>query len=229
MQSVLFITGLGGKAAFWDRQVAALEGRYGCLTFDLQARNTVGALAKDALQLLDARGVEHCHVVGHSTGGAIAQVLAAEHPRRVDRLVLSATWSSPTAPFLALFQLRKRVLAELGPEAGALLGALFAWPNDWLEKRPQLLATSDAAATPGLAARTEAILAFDGAAHLARIKAPTLVVCAQDDHLVPVEHSRRIAAGIAGSRLHVLAYGGHFPQATASAQYNEVLMEFLNG
>jgi aminoacrylate hydrolase len=229
MQSVLFITGLGGKAAFWDRQVAALEARYGCLTFDLQARNTVRALAKDALELLDARGVEHCHVVGHSTGGAVAQVLAAEHPRRVDRLVLSGTWSSPTAPFLALFQLRKRVLADLGPEAGALLGALFAWPNDWLEKHPGLLASSDAAATAGLLARMEAILGFDGGAHLAKIKAPTLVICAQDDHLVPAEHSRRIAAGIPGSRLRVLPYGGHFPQATASAQYNEVLMEFLNG
>lgn len=229
MPSVLFITGLGGKAGFWARQVAHLEGRFDCLTFDLKARSTVEALARDALAILDARGVDRCHIVGHSTGGAIAQVLAAEHPRRVERLVLSGTWSSPSAPFLALFGLRKRVLAELGPEAGALLGALFAWPNDWLEQHPDLLAASDAAATQGLLARLDAILAFDGGARLSRIQAPTLVVAAQDDHLVPVEHSRRIAAGIAGSRLHVLPYGGHFPQATASAQYNQVLMEFLNG
>lgn len=229
MQSVLFITGLGGKAAFWARQVAQLKGRFDCITFDLEARSTIEALAQDALQILDSRGVERCHVVGHSTGGAVAQLLAAEHPRRVERLVLSGTWSSPTAPFLALFALRKRVLAELGAEAGGLLGALFAWPNDWLEKHPALLGSADPAATQGLLARMEAILAFDGGAHVGKIGAPTLVVCAQDDNLVPLEHSRRIAARIAGSRLHVLPYGGHFPQATASAQYNQVLMEFLNG
>ena len=229
MQPLLFITGLGGKAAFWSHQVKALGGRFDCITFDLNARDSVDALARDALELLDQRGVKRCHIVGHSTGGAIAQVIASDHPQRVERLVLSGTWSSPTAPFLALFRLRRRVLAQMGAEAGALLGALFAWPDDWLEKHPELLSTFNAADTPALLARMDAILAFDGGARLARIKAPTLVLCAQDDNLVPVNHSRRIAAGIAGSRLRVLPYGGHFPQVTASAQYNESLMEFLDG
>jgi aminoacrylate hydrolase len=227
MASVLFITGLGGKASFWHRQVAALGSRHECLTFDLSARTTVEALAHDALELLQSRGVERCHIVGHSTGGAIAQVIASDHPQRVDRLVLSGTWASPTAPFSALFKLRKRVLAELGPQAGALLGALFAWPNDWLEAHPEQLELYDAADTSALLARMEAILAFDGRARLARIKAPTLVVCAHDDNLVPLAHSRRLAAAIAGAKLHVLPYGGHFPQATATGQYNELLMEFL--
>jgi hypothetical protein len=31
MQPVLFITGLRGRAAFWDRQVAALKGRFNAL------------------------------------------------------------------------------------------------------------------------------------------------------------------------------------------------------
>jgi aminoacrylate hydrolase len=229
MRPVLFITGLGGKASFWSHQVQAFGARFDCIAFDLKARDSVDALARDALELLDQRGVKRCRIVGHSTGGAIAQVIASDHPERVERLVLSGTWSAPTAPFLALFRLRKRVLAEMGAEAGALLGALFAWPDDWLEKHPELLATFNAADTPGLLARMDAILAFDGRARLARIKAPTLVLCAQDDHLVPISHSRRIAAGITGSRLRILSYGGHFPQITASAQYNEALMEFLDG
>jgi aminoacrylate hydrolase len=229
MRALLFITGLGGKAAFWSHQVRALRGRFDCITFDLKARDSVEALAHDALELLDQSGVTRCHIVGHSTGGAIAQVIASDHPERVERLVLSGTWSSPTAPFLALFRMRKRVLAEVGPEAGALLGALFAWPDDWLQKHPELLTTFNAADTQALLARMDAILAFDGGARLARINAPTLVLCSQDDNLVPVSHSRRIAAGIAGSRLRMLSYGGHFPQITATAQYNEALMEFLDG
>lgn len=228
MASVLFITGLGGKATFWNRQVSALADRFDCITYDLGPRSTAEALARDALELLDSRGIARCHIVGHSTGGAIAQVIASEHPERVDRLVLSGTWCSPTAPFSALFTLRKRVLSELGAEAAAVLGTLFAWPNDWLEAHPEQLALFDAADTQPLLARMDAILAYDGSARLARIRAPTLVVCAQDDNLVPIAHSRRLASGIAGAKLKLLPYGGHFPQATATAQYNEVLMEFLS-
>ena len=229
MQPVLFITGLGGKAAFWQRQVSALERRFECITFDLKGRDSVEALARDALEVLDQRRVQRCHVVGHSTGGAIAQVIASDHPERLDRLVLSGTWSSPSAPFTALFKLRRRVLAELGAEAGAVLGALFAWPNDWLEAHPEILSTFDASQTQALLARMNAILAFDGRARLAKIKAPTLVLGGLDDNLVPADHARRIAAGIAGSRLELLPYGGHFPQATETAKYNALLTEFLNG
>jgi aminoacrylate hydrolase len=228
MEPVLLITGLGGKASFWSRQVAALAPRFAPLTYDLRARTSVEALARDALELMDQRGVERCHVVGHSTGGAIAQVIAAEHPGRVRRLVLSATWSAPTAPFRALFELRRRILRDLGVQAYATLGALTAWPDDWLERHPELLrAGADPDDAQGLLARIEAILAFDGAARLSAIRAPTLVVCAQDDRVVPLGHSKRIAAAIAGAELQVLPYGGHFPQVAASDAYNGLLKQFL--
>ena len=225
---VLLISGLSGKAAFWDRQVAAVAPRFLPITYDLKARNTVEALASDALELLDARGIERCHIVGHSTGGAIAQVIAEEHPQRVARLVLSATWCAPTPPFKALFELRKRILMELGAEAYSAHGALLAWPDDWLDAHPELLRSRiDEREKEAVLARLDAILAFDRAAQLASIGAPTLVVCAQDDNLVPAGHSRRIAAGIRGSILTLLPRGGHFPQATATTAYNSALLEFL--
>lgn len=227
--SILFIPGLSGKAAFWSRQAAALAPRFATLACDLAARTSVEALARDALALLDAQGVARYHVVGHSTGGAIAQLIAARNPERVARLVLSATWCATTAPFLAFFRLRKRLLSELGAQPYATLAALTGWPDDWLEAHPEVLgAPADAADAPGLLARMDAILAFDGANELGRIRAPTLVVCAEDDRIVPVGHSRRIAAGIRGSELRLLPYGGHFPQVTATDSYNRLLMEFLD-
>lgn len=225
---LLFIAGLGGRGSFWDRQVETFAPRFETITYDLKGRNTVEALARDALELLDARAIERCHIVGHSTGGAIAQVIAAEHPQRVDRLVLSATWCAPTEPFKALFEVRKRILLELGAESYATHGALVAWPDDWLQAHPGLLRSKmDAPEKQAVLARIDAILAFDRAAQLASIRAPTLVICAQDDNLVPVGHSRRIAAGIRGSVLKVLPYGGHFPQATATDAYNSLLSKFL--
>jgi aminoacrylate hydrolase len=225
---LLFIAGLGGRASFWDRQVEAFARGFETIAYDLKGRNTVEALARDALELLDARGIGRCHIVGHSTGGAIAQVIAAEHPERVDRLVLSSTWCAPTAPFNALFELRKKILLDLGSESYTLHGALVAWPDDWLQAHPELLRSKmDEPEKQAVLARLDAILAFDRAAQLVSIHLPTLVICAQDDNLVPLGHSRRIAAGIPGSVFKVLPYGGHFPQATATDAYNSALLEFL--
>jgi aminoacrylate hydrolase len=229
MEPVLFISGLSGRASFWSRQVDACARRFAPITYDLAARTSVEELARDALELLDARGIARCHVVGHSTGGAIAQILAARYPQRVERLVLSATWCAPTAPFLALFRLRKRLLSELGAQPYSTLAALTGWPDDWLEQHPELLAAGgDPAETPGLLARMDAILAFDGQSALGAIRAPTLVVCAEDDRIVPVGHSKRLAAAIRGSELRLLTYGGHFPQVSATDLYNALWMEFLD-
>jgi pimeloyl-ACP methyl ester carboxylesterase len=49
---------------------------------------TVADHAADAAALLDALGVRHAHVVGHSTGAAIAAQLALDHREAVQTLVL---------------------------------------------------------------------------------------------------------------------------------------------
>jgi pimeloyl-ACP methyl ester carboxylesterase len=45
----------------------------------------------EAVDLLDALGIERVSVVGHSVGGALACILAADHPDRVDRVVTIGT------------------------------------------------------------------------------------------------------------------------------------------
>lgn len=63
------------------------------------------------LGFLDALRVGRTHVVGHDHGGAVAQLLAAEHPERIERLVLANAeaydnWpSSEERPFVKLTQI----------------------------------------------------------------------------------------------------------------------------
>jgi pimeloyl-ACP methyl ester carboxylesterase len=52
---------------------------------------TLRDLAADAVDLLDAFGVARAHLVGMSMGGAIAQLMALDHPGRVASLTLIAT------------------------------------------------------------------------------------------------------------------------------------------
>ena len=51
---------------------------------------TVEDFGTAAVELLDALGIRRAHVVGHHTGAVIAIEIAASHPERVNKLVLSA-------------------------------------------------------------------------------------------------------------------------------------------
>src|ERR1700719_4516750 len=73
-------------------------------------------------------------VVGHSTAGAIAQILALEHPKRLASVVLSATWTKPDAYFRRMFGLRKDILLRLGPSAYVHANTLYLYPSWWVAR-----------------------------------------------------------------------------------------------
>src|SRR5690349_1825241 len=112
-EPVLLVPGLSGRGSFWASQVTELARDFRVIVHDHRGtgrsthsriRYSVEQMADDVLRLMDALGVESAHLVGHSTGGAIGQVIALEHPRRLRSLVLSATWAGPDAYFRRLFE-----------------------------------------------------------------------------------------------------------------------------
>ena len=186
---VLFISGLGGFASFWQDQVAAFAKRFEVVTFDHRGIGqsdegrigyTVERMAADVISLMGALRIKRAHLVGHSTGGAIAQVLAIEHPSRLAAVVLSATWTKADAYFRRLFTLRKEVLLRLGPSTYLQSATLYWYPSWWVarnnERLRQLEAQNLAAFAPIeiVASRIDAMLAFDRTSELARIKTPDL-------------------------------------------------------
>src|SRR5260370_36065970 len=108
-----------------------------------------------------SRSVSAAHC---STGGTIAQVLAADHSDRVASLVLGATWARLDSRLRKLFMFRKRALYEqVGfDRRGAS------------RNTPQEIA----------AARIDALLTYYAGEHLLSIRNPTLLISAADDLLV---------------------------------------------
>lgn len=239
---VLLVSGLGGRASFWKRQVGPFSEHFTVITHDHRGTGnstksrinySVSQIAEDALQLMDSLGIEKAHYVGHSTGGAVGQYIAINHPERLRRLVLSATWCGPTPYFGSQFELRRHILDQCGPEAYQIDGILRAFPPSYLIEHPELLTdsrTDRSAAFPGHEierSRIAAVLGHDQRSHLSSIDAPTLVICADDDVITPPPLSKELAEGIPGAQVTVLPFGGHFVPQISSTSYNHKVLSFL--
>lgn len=228
---LLLIAGLGMQMVGWDEEFCELlAGRgFHVIRFDNRdaglstwpdATYTLEDMARDAVGLLDALGVQQAHVVGASMGGFIAQVVALDHPERV--LTLTSMISGPNGEdqvqptpeaMALLFSPRpptreEQVLLGLRSKK-ALLGPDD--PFDETYERTRIERAIDRAYNPpGFLRQFQAIAAAPGRLERLRsLRVPALVVHGDADILVPVENGRNVAAVIPGARLVEIEGMGH--------------------
>jgi len=239
---LLLVPGLGGVGAFWAPQVADFARDFRVVTHDHRGcgqsthskiRYSVEQMAEDVVRLMDRLGIESAHYVGHSTGGAIGQILAIEHPTRLRTLVLSATWAGPDPFFRRLFEARRETLMTAGVEAYLRSSILMLAPPAWVSANDALLAQQHKAAAAAsapvevVASRIDAIVRHDRRAQLGQIRVPALVIVAADDMVTPKFYSDELAGKIPGAKYVVLEGGGHFVPTVTPAPYNSAVGGFL--
>ncbi len=223
-EPLFLIAGLGGSATFWDSIVPLLASRFkviqmdhrGCGRSDRPLQDySVELLARDAVDVLDHFNIPAAHIVGHSTGGTIAQVMAIDHPARVKSIVPSGSWAAPDPQFTLLFETRLAILREAGPQAYAATGMFLACPPAWIRDNFAVTKAAvdgaDEYFTPVevVSERIRMILRFDRKADLHRIAVPTLAIAAKDDAIIPFHMSEELVRGIKGAQMSVVQ-GGHF-------------------
>src|SRR5215813_9398268 len=139
--ALMLVPGLNGVGAFWARQIPDLARDFRVIVHDHRGAGqsthsriaySVEQMADDVLRLMDKLGIASAHLVGHSTGGAIGQVIAQDHPDRLHSLVLSATWAGRDAYFRRLFESRREVLTRLGVDAYLRASVLMLAPPWWV-------------------------------------------------------------------------------------------------
>ena len=241
-EPLVLIPGLGGVGSFWHPVRPALTDRFRTITIDHRGTGRsdkppgpylIARLAQDVLDVLDALQIPRAHLAGHSTGGVIAQHIALATPARVGKLILSATWSQPDTHFRLLFETRLAVLQQASPATYAHLSLLLGYPPGWFAGRENELAKIAATAAADLApieitaARIRMLLDDSAIDEPERITAPTMVIGATDDAIVPFHHSTMLAAVIPGARLARMTGGHFFPRVhpeRVGAAYREFLI-----
>jgi pimeloyl-ACP methyl ester carboxylesterase/DNA-binding CsgD family transcriptional regulator len=171
--------------------------------------------ALDLETVIDAAGLEHCSLLGISGGAAIALSYAARNPTRVERIVAYGGWAS--GKFLRADEERRlamRAVMRTGwgapnPAFRRLFTMMFV-----PEGTPEQMAWYDKlqlrSASPEIAVRLyDALGETDATKLLPLVAAPTLVLHARGDLVVPFKEGRRIAAAVPSARLVTLESRNH--------------------
>jgi 3-oxoadipate enol-lactonase len=234
-EPVLLIMGLAYPSDMWHRVWPALQDEYRVLRLDNRGVGksdapagpySVADMARDAVAVLDAAGIQKAHVYGASMGGGIAQELALLHPDRVASLVLACTAlpdpNEPTTPKIPL------VLRIIPPR----ILIRFAKGDYGSDVSPEAIRDdknilrSANLPTHGLLAQMQAIAAYHHIPRESVITVPTLVLHGDADKTVPVEKGRALAAAIPGSRLEIIHGGGHNFITSVDCPANTLVKEF---
>lgn len=216
---LVLLHGLAGSGAWWKRNLPALSGAFRVTAVDLpgfgsshpDARLILDQVPAQLAALLGELGIERAHVMGHSMGGLVAAALAADHPERVDRLVLV------DAGFLSLDPtLRHRVTGPL---------RTLPWTSPTI--LPILLRDAVRAGPIRMARVTAELLHTDWRHKLPAITAPTLVVWGEHDRICNRHIGEQIAATVPGARLVIIRGAGHNPMWEKQAAFDREVLGFL--
>jgi 3-oxoadipate enol-lactonase len=188
----------------------------------------IRVLADDVVAILDDLGVGRAHVYGTSMGGRVAQWLAADHPHRVDRLVLGCT--SPGSPhgIERSAEIRRALAQRDRAKARQVLLELMYTP-DWLATHDGPFNTVGDPHMPPHALRGHFLASknHDGWDACAKITAPTLVVHGADDVFNPAANAGLIAGRIPGARATVIPGARHAYFEEFRAVASPLVVDFL--
>lgn len=242
-EPLILIMGFNGDLQAWAFQVPALSTQFRVITFDNRGAGrtsapdrpyTISGMADDVAALMDRLAIPKANVLGFSMGGYIAQSLALGHPDRVNKLILLATGPSidgyGRAVVRSFMDVRR---SNLSREQFVRFMAPWLYSPELLDDPARLersvlnsVNNPHAQQDHAFLRQAEAILGWDIEGRHGEINQQTLVLCGNDDILVPPRNSEKLAQLIPNAALKMLS-GAHVGVIEYANEYNAAVLEFL--
>jgi pimeloyl-ACP methyl ester carboxylesterase len=226
---LVLLHGLGASLHTWEPWAKTLDRSYRVVRFDFPGHGLSGAMPDNdyrdprthrlLLALLDSLRITRATLAGNSMGGRVAWSFTAEHPERVERLVLVSPdgFASPgfaydkPAEVPAVLGVMRWILPRVMLRAN--LAPAYADPtrlSDTVVRRYH-----DLMLAPGnrqaLLTRMQQTMLTDPLPRLQRIIVPTLLLWGEQDQMIPVSNAQDYLNAIPQAQLVKLAELGHLP------------------
>ncbi len=254
---IILVHGFAMYKEFWIAQkplseqfkVITLDNR-GCGKSDHPSEPfDMETLAKDVKDLMDFLKIEKAHVLGHSLGGMIAQHFALEHPNRVNKLILIATFPNLPLDKSGLEMYKK---SQLETYEAKLKDPVKAFNNKMKQRFTRnfyklmvqepsrkfhgLFSTEDlmeneknkgTSKTQDIINQINAIAKHNTLEQLHNIKHDTLILAGEKDRIISKISSNEMHDKIPNNTLKVFSGSHYFPLEEAP-EVNNIIINFLN-
>jgi pimeloyl-ACP methyl ester carboxylesterase len=196
----------------------------------------VEQLADDTARVIGALGIERTNLLGWSMGGFIAQTLALQQPRRINKLILLSTDPGGADADLASDDVWSQLIDMSGTpheQARRLLSLVFprAIVESIYREFGDVVAAARAQLSTNLVNRQAA--AMDAWHHsgvgkrLREMKLPVLVATGTDDIVIPPSNALKLVNAIPGAWLAQFNDGGHAFMYQYPRQLADLINSFL--
>ena len=244
LRAVVLLHAFPIGANLWEPQMRAVPEGWRLITPDLRgfggtseldslSAASIADFADDVLDLLKELGVSKAVVGGCSMGGYAALALYQSTPHLFDGLILANTRATADTPEARAN--RRNMLALVDREGASGVAR---------DMMPKLLGKTTQETNPALEAtirrliKQQSPLAIRTAIHrmmhrpdstplLARVSVPTLIITGEEDAMIPVDESRRMATAISGAKLVIIPRAGHLANMEQPEAFNDAVNAFL--
>ncbi|HHY48470.1 MAG TPA: alpha/beta fold hydrolase [Alphaproteobacteria bacterium] len=237
---LLLIAGIASDGASWGPLTPLLAQRFRLILIDnrgsgrTRSEGAIGFadMVGDCVAVLDHLGLAEAGVVGHSMGGYIGLLLAAQHPQRVRRLVTMAT-AALSPKVRLLFEDLGRLHASISPQDWFRLLYQWLFSEPFFADPRNVAAAAEASAaypyrqSPADFARQLETLKTPAGLDAAAILCPVLALAAERDLLVTDAMVAATHAPIPDHRLETIAGAAHSLHWEAPLAVAETLRAFL--
>ena len=254
-EPIVFVHGFMVDGRLWRKVTPLLDGSYRCITPDWpigshttpmngDADLSPAGVARIIADFLEALGLENVTLAGNDSGGALTQIVAAEHPKRIGRIVLTNCdaydnfppkgfrWLSKAARIPGfVFEMAQPMRLKSfrnGPLAFGHL-AKHGLDQEILESwcRPGIISRAIRRDIAKFLTELKPEYTLTAATKLKHFDRPALIAWAPEEKLFPFRYAQKLAADLPNARIVEITDSWAFIPEDQPEQLAEAMTAFM--
>ena len=237
--TILFLHGFNGNSKSWAYQFNFFKNKSSVISIDAPGFGKsdpssidMDVIADVVVRLLKSLKISKFHVVGHSMGGMLAQILGSKYSNNVGKLVLSCTFKGynlpKNTPLMEPYQRRIKDRINMSDDEYGRKRIREMLPKRSEDEIFEFLSVISGEISEGsINSGGMAMQYLDTTNYLPSIINKCLIILASEDVVVSKQKSELLIKDIPHASIIELSNVGHAPYCEDAISYNNVLVKFL--